>query len=151
VAEAAESIRQAPRAAAHYYYAAGPEGLALGLECSAERSAGFEITTGTFVHCNHALHRPIAELEVGPPAPSTSHRQARLDGLLRSHRGGVGVEDLKRYLSDHEGGPDRCVCRHDHDSVSTNAAVIMSPATRQIHACRAQPHVGEWTVRQVGG
>lgn len=149
--EAVESIRQALRAAAHYYYVAGPGGMAVGLECSAQRAVAFEVRSGTFVHCNHALSREIAELEVEPPAPSTSYRQKRLEELLRAHRGAIGIEDLKQYLSDHEGGVDRCLCRHDCEGISTNAAVILSPGTGQIHACRAQPHLGEWVTRQVRG
>ena len=150
LAEAIESICQAPRAAAHYYYAAGPDGVAVGLECIATRTARFEIQNGVFVHCNHALSAEIAALEVEPPTPSTSHRQKRLDALLASHKGGIGIEDIKKHLSDHEGGEDRCLCRHDFDGVSTNACVIMSPGTREIHACRSQPHLGEWVTKKAG-
>jgi isopenicillin-N N-acyltransferase-like protein len=149
-AEAVESIGRAPRAGAHYYYAAGPDGEAVGLECSAVRVARFDIRSGTFVHCNHALHADIAALQADPPGVSTCHRQERLDALLRSHAGPIGVPEIKGFLSDHEGGPDRCICRHDCNGVNTNATVILSPATREIHACRAQPHVGAWVTRTPG-
>lgn len=150
LAEAVLCIGDAPRAGAHYYYAGGPDGTAVGLECSAARQATFEVAAGTFAHCNHALDPSIAALEVQPPTPSSRHRQQRLSDLLDSHPGPIGVEDITGYLSDHTGGADRCICRHDHDGVSTNAAVILSPATREIHACRAQPHVGAWLTRQAG-
>ncbi len=150
LAEAVESIRRAPRAGAHYYYAAGPDGEAVGMECSATRAVPFEVRSGLFVHCNHALAGEIAALETEAPTPSTVHRQDRLSQLLATHEGPIGVEDLKRLLSDHEGGEDRCICRHDFEDASTNATVIMSPATREIHACRSQPHVGEWVTRRAG-
>ena len=148
--EAVESVRQAPRAGAHYYYVAGPDGEAVGLECSATRAVPFEVRDGLFVHCNHALAEEIAALETEAPNPSTAHRQTRLSHLLESHEGPIGADDLKRLLSDHEGGEDRCICRHDFEDISTNATVIMSPATREIHACRSQPHVGEWVTRRAG-
>lgn len=149
--EAVDSICQAPRAGAHYYYAAGPGGVAFGLECSARRVVRFEVRTGTFVHCNHALSPEIVCLEPAPPNPSTSHRQRRLRELLDGHPDPLGIDDAKAMLADHQGGPDRCICRHDFEGTSTNAAVILSPDTREIHACRAQPHIGEWTTRQIPG
>lgn len=148
LAEAVSAVREAPRAAAHYYYLGGPEGRAIGLECSATRAAVFLLEQGVAVHCNHALNPEIAALEAGPPLVSTVHRQQRLTRLLGDHPGPIGIDDLKRFLADHAGGPDRCLCRHDYDAVSTNAVVILSPTTRQIHACRGQAHVGEWVMRE---
>ena len=147
LSEAVESIRQAPRSGAHHYYAAGPDGVAVGLECSATRAVPFENRRGFFVHCNHALTEEIAALETEAPTPSTIYRQERLGQLLGSHDTPIGIEDLKRFLSDHEGGEDCCICRHDFEDVSTNATVIMSPGTREIHACRSQPHLGRWVTR----
>ena len=148
LSEAVESIRQAPRSGAHYYYAAGPDGVAVGLECSATRVVPFEIRSGFFVHCNHALSEEIAALQTEAPTLSTIHRQERLGQLFESHERAIGIEDLKRFLSDHEGGEDRCICRHDFEDISTNATVIMSPGTREIHACRSQPHLGRWVTRR---
>jgi isopenicillin-N N-acyltransferase-like protein len=147
LSEAVESICQAPRSGAHYYYAAGPDGVAVGLECSATRAVPFEIRKGSFVHCNHALSEEIAVLEAQAATPSTLYRQERLAQLLESHNRPIGIDDLKRFLSDHEGGEDRCICRHDFEDVSTNATVILSPGTCEIHACRSQPHVGRWVTR----
>ena len=151
LSEAAESIRKAPRAGAHYYYVGSPENRAVGMECSAAQSSEVEVREGAFVHCNHALSAEIADLEVMPPGPSTLHRQERLGYLMETHAGTIGVEDLKSMLSDHDGGDSVSICRHDFKHVSTNATVIMSPATREIHACRGQPHVGRWVTRRADG
>jgi isopenicillin-N N-acyltransferase like protein len=148
--EAVECVRSAPRAGAHYYYVAGPGGVAVGLECSARQAVLTRITSGTYVHCNHALSAEVAALELAPPGPSSRHRQQRLEHLL-SAPAPIGIDNLKTFLSDHEGGSDRCICRHDFAQASTNATVIMSPDSRQIHACRSQPHVGEWVTRTAGG
>lgn len=150
LAEAVAAIVEAPRVGAHYYYVAGPDQLAVGLECSATCAVPREVASGTFVHCNHALTTEIAALEVERPTPSSHHRQSRLSELLQNHAGSIGLADLKRFLSDHEGGPDRCLCRHDYEEVSTNAVVILSPATREIHCCRGQAHEGEWVTERAG-
>jgi isopenicillin-N N-acyltransferase-like protein len=148
--EAADVVSNAPRAAAHYFYVGGPDGRAAGFECSTIRHARFDVAHGVFVHCNHCLDPDMAELEVGPPSDSSLHRQRRLTGLLENRPGEIGVEDLKRLLSDHEGG-ELAICRHHgSDAVSTNACVIMSPETRELHACRGQPHIGRWIRRQLG-
>jgi isopenicillin-N N-acyltransferase-like protein len=145
--EAVAAIRGAPRAAAHYYYVAGPGGRAVGLECSATQSVAFTVDHGTFVHCNHALSPRLAALEAGPPGQSSAFRQQRLSQLLAGHAAPLDVAALQRLLADHEGGPDRCLCRHDHEGVSTNAVAILCPAAGRIHACRGQAHVGAWVVR----
>jgi hypothetical protein len=148
-AEAVESIRSAPRAAGHYYYVAGPDETAIGLECSAARSVLFTTRGGTSAHCNHALSQEIAAAEVNAAGISTTHRQRRLEALLAPSVGPLGLDELRCALADHDGGDDRCICRHDHQGVSTNAVVVLSPATREIHACRGQAHCGDWLTRQI--
>jgi len=147
--EAAELVAGSPRAGAHYYYLGGPDGRAVGLECSATRSVRFNLDSGTFVHCNHCLASGLAELQVPPAGDSTFHRQTRLSALMQSHEGQIGVEAVKGMLSDHEGG-ELAICRHHGaDGVSTNACIIMSPGTHEIHACRSQPHEGSWVSREL--
>lgn len=147
--EAVQAVSEAPRSAAHYFYLGGPSGLSWGLECSARKCARFEVRTGTFVHCNHALDPSIRDWEMGDPNDSTCFRQERLTRLLSSCKEGISVEKLKELLSDHEGG-SLAICRHHgSDGISTNACVILSPSTGEIHACRGQPHVGRWTTKKL--
>ena len=148
--EAVDSICRAPRSGAHYYYVGGPEGQAVGLECSARQVVPHELHQGVFVHCNHPLKPEIAALQAEPPSTSSLHRQKRLAALLTVPEQPATIGAIKQMLSDHDGGPDRCICRHDVDNINTNAVVIMCPATREIHACRAQAHVGRWVVRTAG-
>jgi hypothetical protein len=97
---------------------------------------------------------PIVELAGSPARMGEDFGEQCRDGARelydRRLRGAIGVDDLKRFLSDHENGDDRCICRHDCDGVSTNATVVMCPSSREIHACRSQPHVGEWVTKTVG-
>ncbi|MCZ7646726.1 MAG: C45 family peptidase [Planctomycetota bacterium] len=147
--EAAEAVRGSPRAGAHYYYVGGPNGEAAGFECSATRCAEVPVASGTYTHCNHYLDEELKPFDPEPPSASTCRRQARLSELMAQHAGKIGIDDLKRFLSDHDGGADLALCRHHGpDQVSTNACVILSPQTREIHACRGQPHVGTWITRK---
>jgi isopenicillin-N N-acyltransferase-like protein len=148
--DAVESVAASPRSGAHYYYVAGPDGSAVGIECSAQQHHKFEINEGTFVHCNHFLDTDLAKLQTEEPSESTCTRQLRLAELLDEQEK-ISVESLKDSLSDHANG-ENAICRHHGaDAVSTNACVILSPETREIHACRGQPHVGQWELRKAGG
>lgn len=143
--EAVETISTAPRSAAHYYYIADRHGQTVGLECSAKKTIPLSLQNGMLIHCNHALHPDIADLEVSPPNSSTCFRQTRLAELIQDASPTINVENLKGILSDHEGGAD-AICRHaqNGEETATNACVIMSPQTGELHACRGQGHLGKW-------
>ena len=145
IAEAEPCIAGAPRSAAHYYYLADATGSAVALECSATRCHRFAVTADAFVHCNHCLAGPIAELEVPAAHDSTRFRQQRLTDLLNRHREPLTIDDARALLCDREGG-DLAICRYctGPNDVSTNAAVIMRPQAGELHACRAQPDRGVW-------
>jgi hypothetical protein len=148
--EAVSAVRDAPRSAAHYYYVADANSQAIGLECSATRCEPLHPHEDLLVHCNHALTTPIAELEVASPESSTSCRQSRLSFLMESQGNNISVEDIKEMLADHDGGKD-AICRHGEaaSDAATNACVIMSPQTREIHACRGLAHCGQWHTAKV--
>lgn len=149
--DAAHAVETAPRSAAHYYYLADASGRAIGLECTATRCHRFNADKGIFVHCNHALHESTAELECRNAIDSsTCARQPRLATLLESNGAPIDVRHLRASLSDHAGGAD-AICRHatTPTEVGTNAAVIMSPQTGELHACKAQPCIGKWATHHV--
>jgi len=150
--EAANAIADAPRAGAHYYYVADGKGNAVGLECSAQQVARLSPSDGYLVHCNHALDARIAALEIEEPGTSTSCRQVRLSDLIEKHPQRITIEDLREMLADHANGED-AICRHGAtgEATSTNACVIMCPATGQMHACRGQAHTGVWREVSLGG
>ncbi|MEX0885873.1 MAG: C45 family peptidase [Phycisphaeraceae bacterium] len=149
--EAEPCVARAPRSAAHYYYLADASERAVGLECSATRCERFPVDRGLFVHCNHALSPAIHALEVAHVQDSTTHRQRRLTELLESHDEPIHIDHARDALCDNDGG-ELGICRYctGPDDVSTNAAVIMRPATGELHACRAQPDRGVWRTCRVG-
>lgn len=151
VEEAAPIIQNCPRMAAHFYYMADANGHSLGVECSARNEQRVSPTQGSLIHCNHTLAPNLQPLEPVQKTDSTHFRQERLAHLIEHHPQPVGVEDLKTFLADHEGG-HLSLCRHDvpPNGVSTNACVIMSPETRELHACRGQAHAGAWKRVTVG-
>jgi len=149
--EAACLAEQAPRLAAHYYYLVDANGRGVGLECSGRSAHRFHPEKGRLVRCNHILHPDFKTLEVTPPAESSCFRQERLSALIDGHAGSISVDDLKHFLADHEGG-HLALCRHRFPpgDVSTNACVILSPETGELHACRGQAHAGAWERVVVG-
>lgn len=150
--EAAASIAGAPRSAAHYFYVADASGSAIGLECSATRCERFDVRDGVLVHCNHALSETIRELEVPIAEQSTYARQSRLTRLLDGKGSPLlDTEALRDALCDGN-GDDLAICRYRSGEfdVSTNAAVVMSPRDRTIHACRGQPDRGAWRTERLG-
>jgi isopenicillin-N N-acyltransferase like protein len=70
----------------------------------------------------------------------------------------VTVEDLKRFLADHEGQPPS-ICRHPHDgpehpSVSargrTIASLIAEPAAGRLHVSRGNPCQAAYATYRLG-
>ena len=64
-------------------------------------------------------------------------RLDRMNSLIRTRFGAIGVDDMKAFLSDHSGRPTS-ICRHDGDS-RTVAAIIAEPAARRMHVAAGNP------------
>jgi len=140
---AASVIQSAPRAGGHYYYVAGADEVASMIDCSATAHASTVVAAGVAARCNHPLDGDIAARQYEPPAPSSLYRQDRMAALLAGDEL-LTIGELRSFLADREGGDNR-ICRdNDPPPVSTNASVIIEPATRTIHACRSQADVGVW-------
>ena len=103
---------------------------------------------GFVAHSNHFVCAPYAcPMNDAASVPDSFPRLARMRNLLGSTYGRVTVEDLKRFLADHEGQPTS-ICRHphrgpDHASVSarghTVASLIAEPAEGRLHVSRGNP------------
>ena len=149
--DAVSCIVDAPRLSGHYFFLVSAEGPAAVFECSARQCVRHDVVSNEVVRCNHLLDAEVVTTQRVQYTTCSSYRQQRLEDLLEQHET-VGIDDIKRMLSDHEGG-DNAVCRHDlpPTGISTNAAVILSPETGEIHACRGQPHVGRWRTMGTAG
>jgi isopenicillin-N N-acyltransferase-like protein len=108
---------------------------------------------GFIAHSNHFVGGPYAcEATDRASVPDSMPRLTRMRELLASRSGPLTVDDLKRFLADHEGYPIS-ICRHphvgaDHPSVSargrTTASLIAEPANGRLHVSRSNPCEGSY-------
>ncbi len=141
--EAEKKVIKAPRSGAHFYLLGDRMGKFKGIECTALNHAYILPKKNCISHCNHILHPSLVELEAEKRSASTCFRQERITSLLNDTN--FSIAKVKEILADHE-GEELAICRHDKkgDGISTNAAVIIEPQNGKIHACRSQPHLGNW-------
>ncbi len=136
-------IVDAPRAGAHYYFAADDSEEALAVECTATRAEATHVTRGHHVHCNHILDENNKAFEAATPYKSSACRQARMGELIARHQKPIALADLQRFLADHDNGQD-AICRHDYLGISSNGSVIMCPKTRRLWTVHGQACTGTW-------
>jgi isopenicillin-N N-acyltransferase-like protein len=113
-----------------------------GFEVMKDRGQGFLVHTNHYlcgVHACPANHRQSL--------PDSFSRQTRIEQLVAGKIGTITVEDMKQFLSDHEGFPTS-ICRHPHDgpdhpSVTargkTTASLIAEPEAGRIHVAKGNP------------
>jgi isopenicillin-N N-acyltransferase-like protein len=141
-ASALATIIEAPRAAAHTYWAADAGGVD-DIECTATSHVmrrGERPLTRTN-HCQDAGHARIED-----PTAATSSSKARLARVTaRLAMDKHSVASLKALFADRSDGVDS-VNRfpEDNQGTSTNACVIAIPARRDLYACRGPSDRGEW-------
>ena len=117
--------------------------------CDSERVLDIEATTsgpellpdggtGYVVHTNHFVCSRYSRRENHAQSWKDSFpRLARIDSLIADRRGAVSIDDVKKFLSDHDGHPTS-ICRHDGASV-TVASIIAEPARRRMHVAVGNP------------
>lgn len=141
---ALDCVTNAKRAGGHYYYVCDAQNQAAAIECSAKDYAMLRVTEGHHVECNHILSESQLSVEADTPKASSLCRINRMNHLIvAAAPGSLDVDDMKRFLSDHE-DEEGAICRHDLNEVSSNAAVIMSPANRSMKACHGYPCSSDW-------
>jgi isopenicillin-N N-acyltransferase-like protein len=143
IADVTRVIVDAPRAGAHYYYAADATGAAAAVECTATLARVDHVPEGHTVHCNHVLDRTARALEAVTPMASSQCRQSRMGALIGGATAPLELEDLKRFLADHDGGAN-AICRHDYAGISSNGSMIMDPEARRAWVVHGPACRGEW-------
>jgi isopenicillin-N N-acyltransferase-like protein len=103
---------------------------------------------GVIAHSNHYLCAPHACADnFSRSLPDSFPRLRRMQELLDSRLGRLTVDDLKCFLSDHEGHPTS-ICRHPHtgaedpmlpSSGRTVASLIAEPDHGRLHLARGNP------------
>ena len=143
LAEAAEAIRGAPRAGAHFYYLADASGRGLALETTPGHVDEVRVDSGAHVHTNHCQVPAHQAIESQTPSTSSRPRQARLEALIQADRGAIDLDACKRWLGDRDNG-ELAISRVDFSNISSNGSVVMEPETGTIHACHGPAHAAEW-------
>src|SRR4051794_4271749 len=108
------------------------ESTTAGPEILNDRGAGFLAHTNHFVCSRYAREENFRQ-----SWKDSFPRLDRMNSLLQSKSSALGVDDLKKFLSDHNGYPTS-ICRHDRES-STVASLIAEPAERRLHVAVTNP------------
>jgi isopenicillin-N N-acyltransferase-like protein len=94
---------------------------------------------GYLVHTNHYLcDRFATEANFKRSLPDSFPRLERINSLIKPRYGSIEVDDIKRFLSDHEGYPSS-ICRHNDRGMRTVASLISEPAKRRMHVAVGNP------------
>ncbi|HKY37654.1 MAG TPA: C45 family peptidase [Polyangiaceae bacterium] len=142
LSEAALSIREAPRAAAHTYWLADSAG-ALELECDPDTVIERRADTGPLARTNHCLADIMRGAEGEAPTASSQKRLQRAEQWLRGAL--QDVASLRVLMRDRSDGVDS-INRYteDEQGTTTNACIIAVPARRELWACRGPADRGQW-------
>lgn len=103
---------------------------------------------GFLVHANHYLCTEFAcDENFAHSLPDSFSRQTRMERLIREKWGRITVDDVKRFLSDHDRHPVS-ICRHAHEGEThgmlgphgyTVASLIAEPASGRLHVSEGNP------------
>ncbi|MGE5195263.1 MAG: C45 family autoproteolytic acyltransferase/hydrolase [Deltaproteobacteria bacterium] len=114
---------------------------------------------GFLAHSNHYVCGAHACAEnFARSLPDSFPRLRRMQELLQSRLGRLTVDDLKKFLSDHEGYPTG-ICRHPHSgpddpvlpsSGRTVASLIAEPDLGLLHVSRGNPCEAAYATYRLG-
>lgn len=140
--EAERAVAAAPRAAAHTYWFADPDGAG-DSETTPDSVVRRELADRPLCRTNHCLAPDHQVREGEPPSASSRARLARAQAILA--RGGHSVASIRALYADRSDGVDS-ISRLDEDrqGTSTIACLIAVPSRRELHACRGPADRGRW-------
>lgn len=142
-------LREAPVCSSGNYVLCDGAGRIADIELTPEGFATIQNPAEGFIaHTNHFLCQPHAcAANDSVSVPDSFPRLDRMRTLLAGRMGDITVDDMKRFLADHDNGPVS-ICRHphsgpDHPSVSargkTAASLIAEPDKGVMHVSRGNP------------
>lgn len=118
-----------------------------------------EPENGLLAHTNHVLDPALAGFEDHrwPGLDGSRHRLARVRRLLEERSDRLDGPGCLEILADHDGYPDRSICRHpapngnDYGRRSrTTAAVVAEPAAGLLRVARGQPCLNRAVTHSIG-
>lgn len=143
-----ELMRRFPVCSNGNYMLADGAGAILDVELTSDGPLVIPPQNHSLVHSNHFLCSPHAcESNWNFSPPDSFPRLERLRVLIEAQYGAIRLDDVKRFLSDHDGFPVS-ICRHSHDGPEapmlnpagkTVAALIAEPQLRRLHVAFGNP------------
>lgn len=130
------------------YMLADGSGAILDVELTSNGPLALPASDRFLVHSNHFLcheYACTANWQYSPP--DSFARLERLRAIIEAKFGSIRIEDVQRFLADHDGYP-LSICRHPHDGPNvqmlertgkTVAALIAEPEQRRLHVALGNP------------
>ena len=155
VDDAIQAIRSVPRASSRNLIMIDSHGSAADLETTPTQDVRLEPVDGLLAHANHYVSPELAgeERSQGRQLRNSQARQARMDELLRQHRGSLDATRMRSILRDREAVPDS-ICRADGDregsDIITFASVIAEPVQQKLWVAVGPPNKSAYRMYQIG-
>ncbi|MGC4088464.1 MAG: C45 family autoproteolytic acyltransferase/hydrolase [Polyangiaceae bacterium] len=140
--DAAQVVRNAPRAAAHTYWLASAEQAIL-FETDPDLVVERALLDDALVQTNHCQGRELAGREGEAQSASSRARLLRAERVLATTD--HDLDSVRALFADRADGVDS-INRYAEDAqgTTTNACLVCCPATRDVLACRGPADRGEW-------
>jgi len=148
VADVVQLMRTFPVCSNGNYMLADGSGAILDVELTSDGPLLPPGSDPFLAHSNHFLCPEYARAPHWLQSPTDSFaRLDRMRTLIQTNFGSISLDDVQRFLSDHDGLPVS-ICRHAHDgancpmldhSAKTVAAMIAEPEQRRLHVALGNP------------
>jgi len=143
--EAIQNVRRAHRAIPANIMLATPQGP-VDLEVTIDDVYPLEPREGDgyITHTNHCLCEKLQQNNNEFPELIESHpRLARIESLMRECNDPIGLQNVMRILSDHQGHP-KSICRHANDHPqhgfwTTVFSIVIQPTAGRMYVTRGNP------------
>lgn len=127
---------------------AGPEGEMIDIEVEYKSQGFLNKKNGVISHANIYKHPKLPTPPYKEPDyPRGVIRSFRLDNLVEELKGSeLGVDDVKKIMSDHEANYPSCICRHD-PNVMTAFSSICDLNKLEMHLSIGNPCTGYYYLK----
>ena len=145
ISQAIKAVTNSKRGSSTNYMIGYRQGFAIDIEVTPDELYVLYPQDGLLVHTNHFLSPNFKAQDISRSRiTDTLYRNWRLERILSSKTGKIGVDDLKKAFSDHFGYP-YSICRHYDihseglEGIQTNGSIIMDLNSGEIEFAAGRP------------